>query len=743
MSTPSDVDFIQFDEIDPVTNQKAVIPLEAHPTKKTKAGNPLMIIPQYWLQKRNPKHPDRPTFRKGQENKEFAITIEDSPVIDTLREEPFGFSIATKGDEKQRFKDVILAINDIENESGIMTGKGQYDLEASPKNKYFVEGFGATPMRYKLLDMSARLFGKKTKRTRTPRSTSILQKDKKKFEADPKIKDWLEHSPNTQDRHGDFTQPLKNALYVLDMSPDEILQGDPNDPRTQRGDDFSKGAFLSYMTRLVQETPTWTDVNGKKWNLWDWSMAGRDERVDIAGEGNKQSKKGQQISYKKVSKTARKGSTQARQNIMTALKHYLGYHGKVGEAQMVGTIFEKPSPTLNYPALRLTAKQLDYLNDCLKNPKGDPEFAEQDKADGKIRFKQESYYQTEESDEDDEFGEPVDTGVKKILTFETTREDWEDAYLFYRIALETGWRAYEGLSMTVNFSEPSMLNPSEPLNTAIYHKPIKVGEDELAGGMMVIKFLTRKTWKNKRYTHSEFIGVQGDETRTLIEQKMNKIQEGIAKYNEEGWSDEKILETYGVARKLPDGKPNHDHALIGSDGKYIRLGTYKYPTSHGLTATKKAELEKAGGEAKQFERVTKDGENVERTLIAIIRKCIVDSGVDLYKTWKNKKTGLDVKIGQYWVTNTMHSLRHVFAQYWLFKSSHNFSFVATKGHWAGTKILEDAYGGTSDDETLAQNVEFQAVDIHTMEAKRANTTDPILMGLIEKNKKIKSGGTAL
>ena len=66
----------------------------------------------------------------------------------------------------------------------------------------------------------------------------------------------------------------------------------------------------------------------KKWNLWDWSSAGRDERVDIAGEGNKHSKKGQQISYKKVSKTARKGSIQARQNMMTALKHYLGYHGK-------------------------------------------------------------------------------------------------------------------------------------------------------------------------------------------------------------------------------------------------------------------------------------------------------------------------------------------------------------------------------------------------------------------------------
>ena len=297
--------------------------------------------------------------------------------------------------------------------------------------------------------------------------------------------------------------------------------------------------------------------------------------------------------------------------------------------------------------------------------------------------------------------------------------------------------------MTVNFSEPSMLNPSEPLNTAIYHKPIKVGEDELAGGMMVIKFLTRKTWKNKRYTHSEFIGVQGDETRTLIEQKMNKIQEGIAKYGQEGWTDEKILETYGVARKLPDGKPNHDHALIGFDGKYLRVGTYKYPTSHGLTATKKAELEKAGGEAKQIERVTKDGEPVERTLHAIIRKCIVDSDVDLDQTWYNKKTGLDVKIGQYWVTNTMHSLRHVFAQYWLFKSNHNFSFVAQKGHWAGTKILEDAYGGTSDEETLAQNVEFQAVDIHTIEAKRANTTDPILLGLIEKNKKIKSGGSSI
>ena len=77
----------------------------------------------------------------------------------------------------------------------------------------------------------------------------------------------------------------------------------------------------------------------------------------------------------------------------------------------------------------------------------------------------------------------------------------------------------------------------------------------------------------------------------------------------------------------------------------------------------------------------------------------------------------------------MHSLRHVFAQYWLFKSNHNFSFVAQKGHWAGTKILEDAYGGTSDEETLAQNVEFQAVDIHTIEAKTSQHDRPDIAGI--------------
>ena len=82
----------------------------------------------------------------------------------------------------------------------------------------------------------------------------------------------------------------------------------------------------------------------------------------------------------------------------------------------------------------------------------------------------------------------------------------------------------------------------------------------------------------------------------------------------------------------------------------------------------------------------------------------------------------------------MHSLRHVFAQYWLWKSNNNFSFVATKGHWAGTKILEEAYGGSDANETLTQNIFFGDQDLAKIEKDKAKAMSQTLKNLLEAQK---------
>ena len=58
----------------------------------------------------------------------------------------------------------------------------------------------------------------------------------------------------------------------------------------------------------------------------------------------------------------------------------------------------------------------------------------------------------------------------------------------------------------------------------------------------------------------------------------------------------------------------------------------------------------------------------------------------------------------------LHSLRHVFAQYWLHKSDWNFTFVAKLGHWKTEKELKDSYGGMDQDRFDQDYEKFSGVD---------------------------------
>jgi len=744
LSSPENTDIIQFDDINPDTDEPAFIPIELSATERDAHQNPVWVVDNEFLQKKNfrkNKQGDliaHPVFRAGAPNKPMPITVSE-PLVTTLeggteqKPTPFNFKIAPPTRPKDRFKDVVLAFDDIYNQTGIMEGADPYDLEIMDvTNPNYVEGFGARPLRLKFLDMGEALFGRGQKgrhRQATKRKTSKLTKARKGFEADPVISQWLDESRLRQDQKGLYVQPLKKALYILDMNPQKILQGEKGNPRTVYGTkEFSKSAFLAWLERLKNEK-TWTDINGKKWSLEEWASADADERVDIAGDGNIESKKGESIVYKGKSKTAKKGTKSTRQWMMSGLKHFLGFHGRMFTEKMVGTMFEKPTPILNYSALRMTSEQLQKLEKCLARKDDDGKMLDDLNKDGKIVFTQESYHRTEKGDVDERgIYQPHEReGEKKLETWTTEISDWEDAYLYFKIALETGWRAYEGLTMTVNLKEG--LNPDDDYNTAVFYQ--KVNRGGVKFDIMRIKFLTRKTWHVKRFTHEEFILPK--DTEGLIQAKLDKIQKGVSKFGQEGWTDSKIFDTYGIQHyKEIDGKQvvNDDHALIGYDGKYVDVGTYKFPTTHGLTATKKAQLPK-NYTMREFKTTGN-----ELKLQAIIRHCIVKADVDLEQTAENPITKKTVKIGQYWLTNTMHSLRHVFAQYWLWKSDHNFSFVARKGHWAGVKILEEAYGGTDSDENITQNITFGEKSLEEVEQEKVKSDSKELTKYVNRNKDV-------
>jgi len=46
----------------------------------------------------------------------------------------------------------------------------------------------------------------------------------------------------------------------------------------------------------------------------------------------------------------------------------------------------------------------------------------------------------------------------------------------------------------------------------------------------------------------------------------------------------------------------------------------------------------------------------------------------------------------WWLTRTIHSIRHIFAQLWLSKSKWNFGIVADRGHWETLDTLKKHYG---------------------------------------------------
>ena len=288
-----------------------------------------------------------------------------------------------------------------------------------------------------------------------------------------------------------------------------------------------------------------------------------------------------------------------------------------------------------YKSLRAEKSQFFSLKGCLSNKviedmgKIETDWSEKDQRDEYDRIVNEL-----------KTGENYTSYSKKRLekgnnsptafTFEKFLERKKDAYFIFLLALEMGFRAEEFFTIstkTVGDQDPR----DEDAQSGV--KPTETGDQ------FYVTIRTRKSdWIGMR-VHK--VLVQDEETNGLIRHRLEDIQKNI-----------------GVAKSYRIGKEDiknikNAHSLIGFDNEYTNVGTLqdKKPKTNKVMTDNRSELKE------------------------IFRQCYYYSKL----------------FEDYFTERPFHSLRHIFAQYWMIKSNYDYDFIATLGHWKTLSVLKSSY----------------------------------------------------
>ena len=266
----------------------------------------------------------------------------------------------------------------------------------------------------------------------------------------------------------------------------------------------------------------------------------------------------------------------------------------------------------------------------------------------------------------------------KFKDKEEAKSFWHDAYFYWKLALELGFRAEEAFTLVATELTVQTVGSSTSGKSGVFIAP---------NGDMTLNVYTRKSEKGKKgqKIHGGFIVTQ--ETQQLVRERLRQIKEGM------NTTPEIALKEFGVVKEF-DGAPYEQHSLIGADGKYTELNTLDLPaTAWGKDADR---------------GFVKPVEQQRNKIRAIFRHCYQKSEL----------------ADDYWYEHTLHSLRHVFAQYWLELSNYNYGFVADIGHWKTISIVKDVYGKKTGGETVFNMRKYATEDpmkqLKKLETERQN-----------------------
>ena len=660
--------------------------------------------------------------------------------------EKLGFGDMQRMSPDDRFKAVIESLGKIQ--SGTWRHKRAINPTDKEGTKFLAEilgreyprGLGSRDILKGYLDI-AKYVGVAPEQDLTgtgitrPRAKTPLQKEFAQFEAGQTIRDW--EANKLASYNSGLVSGLKTAMGIFDMSPEDFLKGFyQHKVYKKESDSFiwvydeeggkaeTQQEWEQWVEKLVgydknKNFKTWMDSQGKQWNLIEFTRA---LDPDVYSGNNDMTHKGDKIRDDVSAQF--KGGKGREKRLKEAIKHFLVAHGKITAGKYPDTSwFYIGAPELKYGSLHMKDKEIIGMGECLANP--ELEFTEtlgivHESAEKFLRDKRKKVTKYwGEKTRVNKSGKTVPNsryaeqqralalarsreGKQVERMWRTDLEDWKDAQDYFLYAVDIGWRANEAFTCGTS-SEKSFIDGEK--KSAIY---------ELSEDVMIVKFLTRKTWgiserqgKN-RYT----VGVTVFDKKVMerLRERQAQVNAGLEYAREHPEiSQTELIKKYGIVTKFTNHLGNEEtntvHALIGYDGKYIGLGTMELQTTDDMTTAEKQDLKDRKQKPEMMKQISKH----QNKMRAIMRNC--------FQRVFPKKHELE----SYWTSNSLHSLRHVFAQAWLDRSDKDFQWVANRGHWGGIAILEQAYGQPKKEEQLRKDIQYSKVTLEMAEQRIKDT----------------------
>ena len=709
----------------------------------------------------------------------ISLEVRDSPIVDQLKK--WGFTIPPSSRKLDRFFAVVEALNTIHTTTdhskwGNKITKGarwKIPIPNDPPQRTNGKLTGGSTLGDKKniqggflkIAKLAGILGEKGEKE-TPETAKAqtkpaqkMEQDFKKFQGewtDPKdykkhrdaggeqnyVYEWQNTIGKFKDKGSPKAKTLYKALTLLDLSPEEFLRAS-KDPTVGIRDKTNPEKIAWLTDRMEQPTFKAGGKQAKRFpdkiSLKDWSALERPvpTLVDKMVENPKSGK--MELKTVEFSRERPKGFELGSRGVLKGLtlvmRHLAESHGVSGAW---GELWSQKTPKAKKGDLNLSATELEKFENCLKT---------------KPTFDKDGFYIFEEEVEDeyDEDGNPV----KDI--FRTTQEDWENAYLYYKIGMDMGWRAEEGFTAVGNnpkniktdsgvvpegwkemredmilkndygytgdydraemdkfydelkekiiekYKERFPDNPSLAVSKGVeesYTIRADVQKRAITSPNIALQIMTRKTAHVRDIIHKGFI--QNEEAKELIKAKLEKIEEG-AKQPTQAKADK-----FGVILKYTDNtveyrlgkwQPSKTYGKQITNHFHSLIGADGYYTKVG-TMMFGADPKFSTAERQLFKkntwtipRVAKIAQN-RKKMRAIFRQC--------YKEALEKGQVLD----NYFLKHSLHAIRHLFAQYWIKASDKDFTFVRDLGHWGGTDVLENFYGRADGSETLELQIKF-------------------------------------
>jgi|TARA_R110000824_G_scaffold90967_2_gene221813 hypothetical protein len=731
------------------------------------------------------------------DNRNISLTVLDSPIVNQLKK--WGFKIPSSSQKLERFFAVVEALNTIHtttdhtkwgnkilknrrwnipipNDPPVRKGKIILSGSTLGDWKNIKGGFLKIAKQAGILGELGEKAEPDTKKAKK-KPAQRMEYDFTQFQGewtDPQeyqrllkegkiqpnvVYEWQNTAGKFKDKGSSKAKTLYKALALLDLSPEEFLRAS-DDPNVGM-QDKSNAEKLKWLTARLQERTF--KAGGKQAKQFEHPMSlhewtGMERPVPTIVDKMVKNQKSGKMELKPVSfskerskaydPTGGAGQAGVMKQLTLVMRHFAESHGVSGAW---GDLWSQKTPKAKKGSLNLDAEALEKFEKCLKK---------------KPEFNEDGIYTFDEPDEEDiDEREFLDKAEKienpnwkkpKLKTYDTTEEDWDDAYLYYRIGMDMGWRAEEAFTSVGNppknpDTDSGVINEGwkdkredmilknaygykgayereemdaffKKMEKDKIEKYTKLFDDavqarvkahdeitdliasinakKIMSEVIALTIVTRKTAHVRDIIHHGYI--QNEETKNLIKDKRNKIAEGVKQ------KTQKEADKFGVQLKYVDnsvrivagrwdkstsyGKEvvNNEHALIGYDGKYTKVGTMAYGADPKFSKPERDLFKEKEWQVPKVKMVQQN----RAKLRAIFRVC--------YKEAMEEGQQLD----NYFLKHSLHAIRHLFAQFWIKASNKDFTFVRDLGHWGGTDVLENFYGGAGGDETLDLQIKF-------------------------------------